>query len=129
MKLGDVIYSYRKRNNMSMDEFAKRSGISKAYISLLEKGNHPVSGKPIIPSVKTIKKAAYAMSVNFEELFSSLDQDISVEEITEPQFDISVDGRWEVIYNGFRELSEGQQERLLEYFKAIIETERNRREE
>ena len=129
MKLGDVIYSYRKKNNMSMDEFSKRSGISKAYISLLEKGLHPVSDKPIIPSVETIKKAASAMSISFDDLFKSLDQDISVSDITEPHFEFSSEGRWEILYNGFKELSEGQQERLLEYFEAIIETEKKHNKE
>ena len=41
MTLGDVIKNYRTNYNMSMDMFAKKSGISKAYISLLEKNKHP----------------------------------------------------------------------------------------
>ena len=41
MTLGDIIKDYRKSHNMSMDLFAEKSGISKAYISLLEKNKHP----------------------------------------------------------------------------------------
>lgn len=127
MKLGDFIYGYRKKNKLSMDEFAKKSGISKAYISLLEKGFHPRNNKPIIPSVETIKKAAAAMNMSFDELFTSLDQDISVQEITEP---IYFDDQTEIksFYDKFAELPETTKERLLMYFNALIDAERNKDE-
>lgn len=123
MKLGDTIFNFRKSHGMSMDDFANVSGISKAYISLLEKGRHPKSGKPIIPSITTIQKAADAMGITFEELFSNLDQQISVEEVTAPEIEIKDNGDMEIIYQGFTMLPEVTQERLKEYFKAIIETE------
>ena len=41
MTLGELIKEYRSKNNLSMDAFADKSGISKAYISLLEKNKHP----------------------------------------------------------------------------------------
>lgn len=127
MKLGDFIYSFRQKNKLSMDDFAKRSGISKAYISLLEKGFHPRNNKPIIPSVETIKKAAAAMNMSFDELFTSLDQDISVQEITEP---IYFDDQTEIksFYDKFAELPETTKERLLMYFNALIDAERNKDE-
>ena len=37
MTLGDIIKSYRSKYGLSMDSFFDKSGISKAYISLLEK--------------------------------------------------------------------------------------------
>lgn len=37
MHLGKYIKKYRDTNNLSMAEFAKESGISKAYVSILEK--------------------------------------------------------------------------------------------
>ena len=129
MKLGDHIYNYRKKNKLSMDDFSKKSGISKAYISLLEKGTHPRNNKPIIPSVDTIKKAAAAMNVSFDELFASIDQDISLSEIVEPQYLFNDNGELEVFYNGFVELPEKTQERLLMYFNAIVEAERKKNEE
>ena len=52
MTLGEIIKKYRKDNNLSMDAFSERSGISKAYISLLEKNKHPKTGKPITPSIQ-----------------------------------------------------------------------------
>lgn len=129
MKLGDFIYGYRKKNKLSMDEFAKKSGISKAYISLLEKGFHPRNNKPIIPSVETIKKAAAAMNMSFDELFSSIDQDITVEDLIYPQLITDNDDQWELLHNGFVRLPEVTQERLLMYFNAIIEAESRKGED
>ena len=37
MTLGEIINDYRTKNSLSMDAFSAKSGISKAYISLLEK--------------------------------------------------------------------------------------------
>lgn len=129
MKLGDHIYNYRKKNKLSMDEFSKRSGISKAYISLLEKGVHPRNNKPIIPTVSTIKKAAAAMNMSFDELFASIDQDISVEDLTEPQYLYNENGDLEIFCNGFVELPSRTQERLLMYFNAIVEAEKKNKKE
>lgn len=36
MTLGQIIRAYREENSMSMDSFAKASGLSKGYISQLE---------------------------------------------------------------------------------------------
>jgi transcriptional regulator with XRE-family HTH domain len=37
MHLGTLIARFREEERMSMDEFASRSGLSKAYISMLER--------------------------------------------------------------------------------------------
>lgn len=80
MTLGDIIKTYRTNNNLSMDAFAEQSGISKAYISLLEKNKHPKSGKTIAPSIQCIKQAAIGMNMDFNELFSAIDGEVSLEE-------------------------------------------------
>lgn len=73
MTLGDIIKDYRKSHSMSMDLFAEKSGISKAYISLLEKNRHPKTGKPIAPSIQCIKQAANGMNMDFITLFGMID--------------------------------------------------------
>lgn len=78
MTLGEIIKKYRKEHGLSMDAFSKRSGISKSYISLLEKNKHPKTGKPIAPSAKSIKQAAEGMNMNFDELFSLINSEIKV---------------------------------------------------
>lgn len=78
MTLGDIIKDYRKSHSMSMDLFAEKSGISKAYISLLEKNRHPKTGKPIAPSIQCIKQAAEGMNMDFNVLFGMIDGNVSL---------------------------------------------------
>lgn len=72
MKIGKVIKEYRDKNGMTMQEFANASELSKAYISMLEKGKHPQNGKEISPSADTIRKVASAMGIPAKTL---LDED------------------------------------------------------
>lgn len=87
MTLGEIIKQYRSEHNLSMDAFSEKSGISKAYISLLEKNKHPKTGKPIAPSIQSIKQAAKGMSMDFDTLFNRIDGnvDISDNNVTETQ--------------------------------------------
>lgn len=78
MTLGEIIKSYRSEHQISMDTFAERSGISKAYISLLEKNKHPKTGKPIVPSLSIIKQAADCMSIDFDKLIKLIDGDVDI---------------------------------------------------
>ncbi|MBQ8730109.1 MAG: helix-turn-helix transcriptional regulator, partial [Lachnospiraceae bacterium] len=66
MHLGEIIYKYRTINKISMDTFSEKSGISKSYISLLEKNKHPKTGKPIEPSIACIKQAAKGLNMDFD---------------------------------------------------------------
>lgn len=79
MTLGDIIKEYRAANGLSMDAFSEKSGISKAYISLLEKNKHPQTGKPIAPSIQCIKQAAEGMGMDFNVLFSKIDGDVTLD--------------------------------------------------
>lgn len=75
MKLGEYIKLYRQENKITMDEFAHRCGLSKAYISMLEKGRHPQNNKKIAPTIDTYKKIAAAIGCSLQDLFSTLDSD------------------------------------------------------
>lgn len=88
MTLGNIIKSYRSEHGLSMDAFSEKSGISKAYISLLEKNRHPKTGKEIAPSIQCIKQAAQGMGMTFDDLFSLLDGKVNVTD--EPLFDTSI---------------------------------------
>ena len=68
-----------------MDDFAKRSGMSKAYVSILERNYNPSTGKAAIPSIETIKRVAIATGIGFNELFAMLDEDQQVSLDPEPQ--------------------------------------------
>lgn len=78
MTLGEIIKKYRIENNLSMDSFSDKSGISKSYISLLEKNRHPKTGKPISPSIQCIRQVADAMNMDFDVLFSTMDGNITL---------------------------------------------------
>ena len=78
MYLGEVIKKYRIENDLSMADFADRSGISKAYVSLLEKNKHPKTGQTIAPSLIVIRRAAKAMNMNFDDLFAMLNGDVTL---------------------------------------------------
>ena len=78
MTLGEIISNYRGENQISMDEFAKRAGLSKGYISMLEKNKNPRNNKPIIPSMDTIWKVACAMNMELDEIFPMLDKDLLI---------------------------------------------------
>lgn len=73
MDIGRLINEYRTRNKMSMQEFADKAGVSKGYISMLEKGRHPQSGKAIIPSIETANKIAKAMNMSIDEFLENTD--------------------------------------------------------
>ena len=89
MTLGDVIKTYRMEHSLSMDEFAKRSGLSKGYISMLEKNRNPKTGKPIIPSILTYQSVAKAMSTSVDILMKTVDKEqlVSLEQSPAPTSD------------------------------------------
>ena len=72
MKLGEIIREYRLRNKMSMGDFAKTSGISKPYVSMLEADKNSNGGKSIAPSVETLQKVARAIGISLDELLRKL---------------------------------------------------------
>lgn len=78
MNLGDIIKNYRTEHGISQDVFAERSGLSKAYISILERNSNPTSKNPPIPSLETIKAVSAAICVDFNDIIALLDGDTKV---------------------------------------------------
>ena len=75
MTLGDIIRDYRSKNGLSMQDFAVLSGLSRAYISILERNSNPSTGRPPIPSLNTIKTVASSIGVDVNQLIAALDAD------------------------------------------------------
>lgn len=88
MKLAELIRSYRQENNVSMDELAKASGLSKPYISMLEKDRNSRGGKPIVPSIRTYKGLASGMGLTLDSLLKLLDGEerVSLRPLTSKPF-------------------------------------------
>ena len=77
MTLGEVISAYRKEHSLSMDGFAKASGLSKAYISILERNITPRGAEPV-PSIDTYRAVASAIHMDLDELIRKVDGKIKL---------------------------------------------------
>ena len=73
MELSALIKQYRIENSLSMQQFADKCGLSKGYISMLEKGRHPQSKRLLVPSLETFQKLSGGMQIPLEVLFSYID--------------------------------------------------------
>lgn len=73
MKLGDLIRSYRDTHGLSQRQFAIQCDLSNGYISILEKGINPSTGKPVTPTLPQMKKLADGMAMTLSELFDKVD--------------------------------------------------------
>lgn len=120
MNLGEIVKNYRDQHSLTMDEFAERSGLSKGYISMLEKNKNPANDKNIAPSLNTIKKVADAIKVDFNELINmlgdnheiSLKSDLSVEESEEVEIKT-------IAAHAVGDLNEEQIKKIIEFAKFI----------
>lgn len=115
MTLGDFIKNYRTEHFMSMDKFSELSGISKSYISLLEKNKHPKTGKAIAPSIKSIRQVSDATHIDFNTLFSMLDGDISLTD--EPTTDFEFSNIEKEIIKAYRQADSIDKEMVLRILK------------
>lgn len=77
MTLGDVISNYRREHGMSMADFSKISGISKAYISMLEK-NKTQRGEEPAPSIEMYRNVADAIGIDVDELVRMVDGKVTL---------------------------------------------------
>ena len=77
MKLGDIIFNYRNSftPKISQRDFAKKCGLSHTYIAALEKNIDPRTGKPIAPTLDTVKYISKGMNMSIEEILKLLDDE------------------------------------------------------
>lgn len=85
MKFGELIKDYRTKNKITMQQFADSAGLSKGYVSVLEKGRRPNSSTPIIPSIETYNKVAQAMHLSLNELLEMIDGDSLIDISNTPE--------------------------------------------
>jgi repressor LexA len=58
---------------MTMEDLANKSGLSKGYISMLEKGENPKTKKPIIPSIETFMGLAHALALDIDKMIGVIE--------------------------------------------------------
>ena len=74
MTIGDVIREYRKKNELSQRAFAEKCGdITNGYMSMIEKGKNPATGKPLVPSIEKLASIAKAMDMSLHHLIEITD--------------------------------------------------------
>lgn len=120
MRIGLIIQNYRIKNKISMDIFAKKCDLSKAYIGMLEQGVHPKTKKPINPSVDTIKKVASGMGMDFDDLFRMLDEDITLDDDIKTPIDDPIISELKMLIDN---ATPKQRESLLVIAKALLQQE------
>ncbi|MDS9039314.1 helix-turn-helix transcriptional regulator, partial [Streptococcus pneumoniae] len=123
MKLGELLKSYRTEHKLSMDAFCELSDLTKGYISMLEKNEHPKSKKPIVPSYDTIEKIAKGMQISTEDLIDMLDDDQEIQINATPA--LLSKSPIQTIYD---ELEPPGQGKVLNYAKRQLKEQRNEEE-
>ncbi len=114
MELKTFINSYRTEHNLTMEQFAKLASLSKGYISMLEKGYNPQTGKKIIPSISALNNIAIATGTDLDHLLKIID-DIEVSLDSPAQDMIISNPQEEQLIIGYRNLTEDNQKELLAY--------------
>lgn len=114
MELKTFINSYRTEHNLTMEQFAKSASLSKGYISMLEKGYNPQTGKKIIPSISALNNIAIATGTDLDHLLKIID-DIEVSLDSPAQDMIISNPQEEQLITGYRKLTEANQQELLAY--------------
>lgn len=85
MLLGELVAAYRKEHDLSQRGFAAKSGLTNGYISMIESGVNPKTGKPITPSFDYLSKLAAAMDMSVHTLIAEIEDmpvDISADKNT-----------------------------------------------
>lgn len=73
MTLGELIRDFREKNDLSQRQFAEKCDLSNGYISFLEKGSNPNTGKPITPTIPQLKKLASGLGMSVMEMLELSD--------------------------------------------------------
>lgn len=110
MKIGEILKTYREEHGYSLREFAKLSGVSNSYLSMLESGRHPRSGRPIVPTLTKLNQIAAAMGIGVDDLIANMD-DTPVRFDDAPSFRLSALEK--EIISRFRLLPDGEKNMIL----------------
>lgn len=78
MKIGEKINQLRTVHGYTMQVLADKSGLTKGYISMLEKGINPGTGKEIIPSLETVQNIAYAFDLSLDSFLEGVESSVEL---------------------------------------------------
>lgn len=127
MTLGDLIKEYRQNQGLTMQEFALKSGLSKGYISMLEKGKHPQNNKTIIPSLNTYNMIAKSIGITLNEILAAVDSeqpiDITKEELSFQDPPSPLLKEEEILLDKYRGCSTVGKKKIHKYVDNVYEME------
>jgi transcriptional regulator with XRE-family HTH domain len=100
----------RKKSYLSMEALGAKVGVSKQYISVLEKGEpHPLTNKPVTPKRELVEDIAKATGADLNEGLKSAGYAI---EINIPD---------NLIIEGFDGLDQGDIDKIVDYIRFTKE--------
>ena len=108
MELKDYIKAYRAKHDLTMEQFAALSSLSKGYISMLEKGQKPQTKRKIVPSITALNNIARAMNIDLNELLETIDDlEVSLDKEAEPTSSnkLALSPQEETIIKKYRQLN------------------------
>lgn len=73
MYIGEIIHKYRVNHNLSLREFAEKTGLSHSYIAKLEKIYDEKTGEPDTISLKKLKELVNGMGLKLEDVIKELE--------------------------------------------------------
>lgn len=140
MTLGNLIKEYRSDHAMSQEQFATISGLSKGYISMLESGKNPKTGKKLAPSLEVTKKVSAALSMSLNDVLAIVEpldwtDTISKDEPTEEDLEVyeSLQNApapipiWKTYFTKLRpylkKMDEAQLKQLVRYARFLLQQE------
>lgn len=84
MTIGEIILKYRTEHGLSQRQFAaKCKDVTNGYVSMVEQGRNPSTGKPVIPSIEKLNAFAHGMGMSLRDLLTMAD-DMPVSIDTDP---------------------------------------------
>lgn len=105
MTIGEYVKQYRKSQGLSMQAFGEKCNLSRAYISILEKGINPTTGKAFAPTIETLNKIAEVTGVTIDTLLPMLDSNQLVT-VNAPSPSLSLTQQEETHIKKYRQLSD-----------------------
>lgn len=127
MTIGEIVKLYREEHGLSQRQFAERCGdITNGYISMLEQGKNPSTGKPLVPSIEKVASLARAMGMTLHQLVGKAD-DSPVSTCQDEVPPVEIDTLEFALSGEIRELSEAGKMDVLQFARFIREKEAKER--